>query len=255
MILNDERTWPSDVVHYLEAHRELFWRWEDRRRSDAQPLGSKEARTAARAYDIAVYGLRDCLRPHSLHGYHCTRLTEPEIARILSSGMRPPNRAFLCERIDELWSNGLLDDQAANELKEVNQAGESNRAGMIWFCFFPPRIAGQHGIESFFRFWGGEALYNSHDRGPRLGSLLRQVGVPSLVEADVPISTLPQHTCLDVHLYRQFLINRGFETDERCEHEDRATAPIPAENIRRIIRFPEADFLALTRCNQWHPPL
>jgi hypothetical protein len=28
MILNDEDTWPSDVLHYLQEHQEMFSEWE-----------------------------------------------------------------------------------------------------------------------------------------------------------------------------------------------------------------------------------
>ena len=197
---------------------------------------------------------RACL-PHTLHGFHCTRLTESEIAHILVNGMRPPDRAFLCERIDQLRATGVIDPDTANRLKEQNQAHERNRAGMIWFCFFPPRIAGQGGMGRFFRFWGGEALYNSHERDPVTGPVLATIGGPCLVEVDVPIASLPRFTFLDQHLYRQFLINRGFETSEPCDHEDRSTRPIPVSSVCCIIRFPDREFIALTDCNKWSPRL
>jgi hypothetical protein len=255
MILSDEGTWPAEVVRYLDAHRELFWTWEAQRRSDAEPLGNEQARRLAHEYDVAVDGLRSMLLPFTLHGYHCTRLTEAEIAHILACGMRPPDRAFLCERIDQLRVTGMIDEDIANRLKEQNQAHESSRAGMIWFCFFPPRIAGQDGIERFFRSWGGEALYNSHERDPLTGRILTVIGVPCLVEVDVPIASFPRYTFLDERFYRQFLINRGFETSEPCEHEDRGTWSIPPVNVRRIIRFSDPEFAALTDCNGWIPPL
>jgi hypothetical protein len=48
--------------------------------------------------------------------------------------------------------------------KSENQSDEKYRKNMIWFCFFLPKIAGEHGIMRFFRSWGGEALYNSHEK-------------------------------------------------------------------------------------------
>lgn len=255
MIFNDEGTWPDGVVRYLETNRALFWMCEVRRHSDAESLSNDEARKRAHEYDVAVGGLREVLQPYTLHGYHCTRLTEPEITDIRANGMRPPNRAFLCQRIEQLKQTGAIDEETANELKEKNQAHEGNRAGMIWFCFFPPRIAGRGGIQRLFRSWGGEALYNSHERHPRTGPVLARIGVPCIIEADVPIASVPRHTFPDVHLYRQFLINRGFETSEPCYYEGYATEPIPAENIRRIIRLSDPDLAILTDCDQWRPPL
>jgi len=255
MIFRDESTWPAEVVRYLDTHRELFRTWEAQRRGDAEPFRNEQALRLARQYDVAVDGLRSTLLPFTLCGYHCTRLTEAEIARILAQGMRPPDQDFLCERIDQLRVAGVIDEDVASRLKEHNQAHEGNRAGMIWFCFFPPRISGQDGIERFFRSWGGEALYNSHERDPLTGRILTVIGIPCLVEVDVPIASFPRYTFLDERFYRQFLINRGFGTSEPCEHEDRATCSIPPENVRRIIRFPDPEFVVLTDCNGWIPPL
>jgi hypothetical protein len=255
MELNDESTWPNDVIEYLERHKDLFWAWEQPKEDHTRHVNFAKARIAASNYDRAVERLRSVLNPYTLHGYHCTRLTEDEIAQILAHGMQLPDRNVLCGRIECLRNTGLIDKTLAERLKAENQAQESNRAKMIWFCFFPPYVAGQGGIERFFRSWGGEALYNHHEDDEVTGPALWTIGTPCLIEADVPISILPPYTYLEVHLYRQFLVNRGFKTGEPVEHEDRAIEPIPAQNIRRIIRFPEADFLALTRCTEWSPPL
>ena len=255
MVLNDESTWPPEVIRYLDTHQDLFSSWELRKQGDSEPLSHQQTVQIARAYDDAVEGLREVLMPFTLHGYHCTRLTDAEIEHILSQGMQPPSQAVLADRIDRLRSAKLIDTQIAERLKRENQANENNRAGMIWFCFFSPHVAGQSGIERFFRSWGGEALYNCHERDPITGPILTKIGTPCLIEADVPIASFPRYTFLESHVYRQFLINRGFETSEPCEHEDRATLPLPSENIRRVIRFPEDDFLTLTGCADWIPPI
>ena len=255
MVLNDEGTWPDELVRCLETHLDLFWAWELARTRKSESLSTTQGQELAAGYDRAIDGLRRMLTPYVLHGYHCTRLAEAEIEHILSHGMQLPNRAALCERIERLRAAGLIDDQVADRLKVENQAHEANRAGMIWFCFYPPHIAGQHGIERLLRSWGGEALYNSHERDAVTGRVLGNIGVPCLVEADVPIASFPPHTFPEVHLCRQFLVNRGLRTGESLHHDDRATLPVSAASIRRIIRFPEPDFIALTGCGGWKPPL
>jgi hypothetical protein len=257
MILNDETTWPVDVVQYLEHYYDLFLSWTLRREDrNAAPISDERARAFAFEYERAIYGLHDILSAYTLDGgYHCTRLTEAEIHHLVSNGMGLPNKAMLCERIQNLQDAGLLEPRVADRLRQINQAGETNRAGMIWFCFYPPHIAGQGGIERLLRSWGGEALYSSHERDPLTGPILRGIGTPCLIEATVPIASLPLHTFLENHLYLQFLINRGLQTTEPTCHENRATHPIPAQNIRRIVRFEESDFVTLTNCNTWTPPL
>lgn len=254
MIFNDEATWPEQLVGYLEQNHDLFVDWERRpARSNHNDIHAN--RDAALKFDHAIYGLRDALDPYALHGYHCTRLTEDEIDHILTNGMQLPNASVLSERIHKVQAASLLDRNTADKLRTANLASESNRAGMIWFCFYPPRYAGQEGTERLFRSWGGEALYFLHEKDPATGPALKSFGVPCLVEADVPIASLAHHSFLEIHFYRQFLINRGLETVEDIHHESCAVQPVPARNVRRIIRFPALDFVALTQCDLWVPPL
>jgi hypothetical protein len=237
-------SWPNDLLAYLNRHHRLFLDWE---------TGARKV--TASTYDRAIYGLRDVLQPYAINGWHCTRLTKAEIATIISTGMQLPDGAMLNRRIDALLNTGSVTESVANRLKRENQSHASNRAGMIWFCFFPPRLAGEHGIEGFFRHWGGEALYNSHENDPETGVAINSIGVPSLVEADVPIASLESHGGLDFKVVRRFLIHRGYQTREPVEHEDRIKRPLPAENVRRVISFPEPDFMRLTSCDAWSNPV
>jgi hypothetical protein len=245
----DERTWPTDVLDYLETHRQVFLAWELRH------IGRENIKVNVAEFERASLGLRTALNPHTLHGYHCTRLTQPEIDAIILHGMHPSSATMLRSRIAALLDAGLITALIAKRLSSENQANAIFRSGMIWFCFYPPRNVTQQGVERFFRCWGGEALYNLHERNPRVAPILNRIGVPCLVEADVPIASLEIHSYLDSKVARRFLVKRGLKTIESIDHEDRAKQPIPAGNIRRIIRFPERDFIRLTRCDKWTPPL
>ncbi|MDH6258420.1 hypothetical protein [Bradyrhizobium sp. BR13661] len=250
MILSDENTWPTDVIKYLEREEGTFRAWEE------QSAGLSPARiVSGPEYDAALYGLRAALDACELRGYHCTRLTESEIGHIVANGMQLPSGSMLRKRIHALQGDGLIDATVAKRLVEKNQADEENRAGRIWFCFFPPYLAGESGIESLLRYWGGEALYNLHDRDPETEPILARIGTPCLIEADVPISSMKGPSFLDMKVARQFLMRRGFRSSEPVEHEDRAIKAIPPQNIKRIIRYPERDFIKLTRCDEWEKPL
>ena len=76
MEFNDENTWPADVLDYLRKHHSLFLTWAKRGE------GPKPCPVAPEQYDSALEGLRRVLINHVLHGYHCTRLTDAEIAHI-----------------------------------------------------------------------------------------------------------------------------------------------------------------------------
>jgi hypothetical protein len=72
--------------------------------------------------------------------------------------MQLPDSKMLARRIEQLVASSHLDDNIAAKLLATNQADEQYRAGTVWFCLFRPGIAGQSGIGSFFRFWGGKTL-------------------------------------------------------------------------------------------------
>jgi hypothetical protein len=245
--LADLSTWPQDILSHLEKNYSLYLGWEAR----------SKHRSSAFAYDTARYNLKALIRNSgcAIRGYHCTRLTEAEIHTILVGGMSLPNLALLHKRIADVVTSEILEESVAQRLMSNNQANDAKRAGMIWFCFFPPYTAGQWGIERFFRSWGGEALYNSHEDDPITGPVLAKIGVPCIIEALVPTVNLPRFSWLDTRLIRRFLVHRGFKSEEELDHEDRSESPIPSEHIVRIIRFPDADFISLTGCSKWKPPL
>ena len=245
IILEDEETWPVQVIDHCTNHHDFYLKWEQGNINEA----------SCHKYDNLIDDLDDILRvvrtDYILPGYHCTRLTDYEIQFILDNGMQLPNKDILNERINFIEKVGLINSQISEKLKSNNQADDENRAGKLWFCFFPPYYAEQWGIERFFISWGGEALYNSHERDAVSGHVLKTIGTPCIVEAYVPIKILNISFWLS-KLIRRFLINRGLETSENIHIEDYIVEPIPSQNINRIIKFPESDFLRLTGCDAWN---
>ena len=247
--MDRENTWPADVLKFLELHSQTFLSWE------LHTIGRFRQKIDPPAYDRATIGLRSVLNSHLLHGFHCTRLTKEEMQQIERDGMSLPDVSTLHKRICSIQNAGLISPGIASQLREKNQSSEPNRAKKIWFCFYHPRLAGQHGIERFFRSWGGEALYNSHETDPLVGGILRSIGIPCLIEAEIPIISLRTHSYLTDKIARRFLIIRGLVTNESVNHDDYAEFAIPAQNIKRNIRYGDSEFDSLTGCNNWQPPL
>ena len=237
-------SWPSDVLAHLHTHHRLFLDWDE--------FGSKNV--TARAYDRAIYDLDDILQQYEVIGWHCTRLTDEEMAVINSSGLQIPDAAMLNRRIEAILKAGYITEIVATRLKSKNQANEESRAGQIWFYLFPPRVDGELGTDCL-RLWGGEALYNSHDRDPLTGAVLRAIGAPCLIEADVPIASFGPLSGAPFNLVRSFLISGGRQTKRPAHLAERITDPLAEKNIRRIIRYPDPDFLKLTGCDKWYEPL
>jgi hypothetical protein len=241
--LGEPDAWPIRLTELLDEHHEVFRNWE-----------VAPDRVGAPVWDAAIMAVAKALSPYSITGWHCTRLTDAEIGQIIASGMQLPDGAMLRGRIEALVRANLMPGDVAGRLQTVNQADDSSRAGILWFCFFPPRLAGEHGIGRFFRHWGGEALYNSHEDDAATSSLLRAIGTPCVVEADVPVSALKSAVGLAMKLVRCDLIRRGYPTEEPGEHEDRCVQPLAATCIRRVIRGGDPEFATLTGCHAWRRP-
>jgi hypothetical protein len=169
--------------------------------------------------------------------------------------MQLPSADMLNQRIDAVLKEGLLTVPIADRLKADNQADEEGRAGIICFCFFSLNLVYQSSIERFFRHWGGEALYNSHERDPETGIAISRIGTPCLIEADVPIAILNPYSWLNIKVVLRFLINHGYRINESLDLEACAIQPLPMETIRRVIVYPDPEFIKLTGCDKWKPPL
>jgi len=69
IIISDQTTWPTEVISYLEKNHHRFVGWET-------PVTD---RVSAHEFDQAIFEFRRLLKPFSLVGYHCTKLTPYEI--------------------------------------------------------------------------------------------------------------------------------------------------------------------------------
>ena len=237
--------WPAKLLGYLDKHHDLFLGWETKQ----GPVVS------AQDYDKAIHGLRRVLQPYEILGWHCTRLTDDEADEIRRNGMQLPNAEMLARRIDAVVRTGEITSDIARRLKSENEAGAEYRAGMIAFCFYPPGNAGEDGIGRFFRHWGGEALYVCHENDPVTSPAISCIGTPCIVEAHIPIASLRQYGSLDLSIYRRYLFSRGDCIPRPSDYEDCIEHPLPAENVRRVIRFPGPDFYSLTECFEWRRPI
>ena len=237
--------WPAALLAHLDQYHDLFLHWE-----------TKQSRISPQVFDEAICVLRDALQPYEILGWHCTRLTDAEADEVRCNGMQLPNAEMLARRIEALVKDKLIAPDIAERLKSKNQADKNYRARKVWFCFFPPRNAGEHGIKRFFRHWGGEALYVCHENDPLTSHAISCIGLPRIVEADVPISALRLHGNLEPSIYRRYLLSRGYQKAESIvDYEDCIVHPIPAENVKRVISFPDPDFSFLTGCSEWRSPI
>ena len=242
--LDQPTAWPTDLCTYLDERYELFLGWE-----------AKQDRVPHQAFDEAIDGLARVLQPYAIVGWHCSRLTDEEIEHIGHNGMQMPDSAMLERRINALVLTNKLSFDAALQLKAENRAEEDSHSGKIWFCFYPPRRAGEGGIGRFFHLWGGEALYVCHETNPVTSAAISRIGTPCLVEAEVPMALIGRWYNPAFNIYRRFLVSRGWRTRESLDYDDFVAHQLLAEKVRRVVSFPDPEFLALTGCSEWRRPI
>ena len=238
--LNRPCSWPRELLRYLDEYCDLFRRWKTR-----------QSEVSVRAFDQAIQGLRDALQPYHILGWHCTRLTDAEGDDILRNGMQLPDAGMLARRIDVLVKTGEITPHIGRRLASENEASSKSRAGRVWFCFFPPGNAGEHGIGRFFRHWGGEALYVCHESDPVTSPALSCIGTPRIVEAEVPIASLRMYGNLEAAFYCRYLASRDIPMPQPSDYEDCVEQPLSAENVRRVISIHDPDFDSLTGHSEW----
>lgn len=245
IVISQQSTWPEQVVDYLDRNHLKFIGWET----------SGGDRVLAHEYDQAILEFRSLLKEFSLIGYHCTKLTCDEIEDIRNNGMKLQCGDSLKQRILRLESAQEIDRAVAQKLLSCNQADDSNRAFMLWFCFFEPHLAGFYGIHRFFKSWGGEALYNSHENQKTTGDALKEIGIPCIIKAKVAISSLKASYYPCSVLIRAYLQGRGYVIRNSIKHEGYSTEDISSDQIEAIYQYPSDKFIQLTKCNEWRGEL
>lgn len=239
--LSQPATWPSALRDTLNELRPVFRSWELNLPGRAAP-----------AFDAAVRTLGEALLPYNLRGYHFTRLTEEEARQIRANGLEVLSEELIERRINALVADGGITEDQAKRLLAKNQVHERNRAGMAWFCFYLAHQVRENGVRPLLEHWGGEALYNTHAEDPELGTLLRTLGHPALVEADVPVAHLSSTIRLAFKVVEVDLHHHGIKNSKYPGRlEDYSRQSLLPSMVRRVVLHPEQAFVELTQCQDW----
>ena len=237
-------SYPSQLLEVIKKEIDVFRAWE-------LDFPSR----SASSYDRSMERLCEALQPYAVRGWHCTKLTRSEIEDVRVNGLRVLNYKFLEARIGSLVKESIVDVNLARLLLSGSRARDSNRAGMAWFCFYEPRFAGEEGIRRLLSNWGGEALYWAFEGHSEVGPILRNIGIPAVVEARVPINVLRSADRIAVAAVRVYLKAMGERVLESAKAEHYSIFDIPASFLEAIHVYPESGFRAITSCDGWRLPL
>src|SRR6266545_1187129 len=175
---DDENSWPAALLQGLEAHRETIAAFQRERaridqaaQEDVTLRIYRHPNQHQNAWDAALALAARTVATCHLLGFHATRLVESDIEEIGQRGLQLLSVELLRRRVEARKTDGTITDRQAARLLEHNQAAEDNRSGRTAFFFTRAQLKNA-GLDRLCRSWGGEALYNYHERNPQTGPLL-----------------------------------------------------------------------------------
>jgi hypothetical protein len=242
--LDHPSTWPHPLLAALAEYEQTFRAWE-------LDLPEKSHQT----FEPAMTALGQALQPYAIRGWHCTRLTPREAREVETNGLDILGDHLIKTRISALVHSNEMDADVAEKILTTNLGTTPTREGRAWFCFQAPWQMGKSGIMPPLQIWGGEAIYANHEGDPIVGTILRRLGTPILVEADIPVSYLPSPDRIATAVSQTYLKHKGCWGVKPGRLQHFATKRISPPLLRRLIRFPDPEFALLTGCDTLVPTL
>jgi hypothetical protein len=131
--------------------------------------------------------IEDYVAANPLAVYHCTKQLSERPYSV--SGLRVLNFEEHHNDIrDQLRNHELVTPSLFQKIDKGLTDWEKNHTGtrekMLWFCVDRQLVFDQ-GTESFFKYFGGEAVYFPFMDDPEVAQLLEQLGEPVVVEAQI----------------------------------------------------------------------
>jgi hypothetical protein len=220
--LDDESTWPPAVLKHLEAN-----------------VGE-----LAVAQVEFVSAIDELIGDQEIIGYHCTRLTQDEVARVKAQGLCPLTEEMRQSRVQRRVEAGNISPEMGARLLQLGLGG-NGRHRLGYSCFFFTKEIGEW-CWKFFRYWGGESIYVPHmstDSEER--NTLRAIGAPCIIEIAVPVSAIPHKS-----VAQGFLYEYGRRRDIQIREASHDVARVPMR-VLRVIEYGSSDFTRRTKDIPW----
>lgn len=255
--LDDEHSWPNEIVKLLESKLALLRSFGERElqiHRSAQDDVLVRINPPTNEYwfereSIAV-NVGQLLEGRSIIGWHCTRLCDDEVASLRRAGMYPLSPETLSARLQHRIDNGDIPSSAASRFASEHDAKNIHRQ-MLWFIFDRKCLRDESGVGRFFASWGGEALYNHHEDDSHTGPILRSIGQPRIVEASLPLKSVDVPELPGEWFVRAFLDHRDIQRPHDARTDGHVRVAVPPEDVCRVFTLGESDFEILTGASRW----
>lgn len=178
LILDDPTTWPSEIRSRLQNSEIAKVVMQHRYIDDL--LKHVEIRKA-------VCEIEQCVENSSLTAFHCTKQLEDR--PFSDSGLRVLQFTEHHARfLDYVRSRKLLPESTYKRLEmgleEWCKEHTGRREGMLWVCV-DRSLVFHYGALPFFDYFGGEAIYFPFREDQEIGTFLKKLGTPVVVEVRI----------------------------------------------------------------------
>lgn len=177
-----------------------------------------------------------------IHAYHCTR--EPYPGFFEHHGLRltdiKSHQAEFLVTHGHLFSTSQLSAVQRRWQAYFGSGGQAkSRNGRIWACLSRSLLR-DPGVEGFFQYYGGEAIYKPLLMEPEIVAILASIGRPVVVEIAMAANQLKAygplaHTAISQY-HKSVRPDAWAYTSEAC-----CRVPIPPEKVIRVT--PRTEFV------------
>lgn len=235
-------SWPFGLTEYLKSNSQLVREFCDQ----VPPVQSRpfEFMDILPNSCIPLIEIVDrILRPEILKAYHCTRLTDIDVAAIRCDGLRLPSIPFWHEKIKNSQSN-THDAERLIQLVGVGEKLNELMNPKIHFCLSVELLKDPAATHRFFRNWGGENFYVNIEDNQEFREVLA-TGTASIVIAKLRTLEIGSHRHLVTMFIRRFMQHLDCSSELEAA-ECWAQQPVLPSSIFSIIQCGNDDFSRLS---------
>ena len=172
------------VLNYLDTDRELSFR-----RETAEFESPNRSNPYAAGYHELLEDLSRKMDARTIRGWHYTRLTDPEVEKLRTTGIYLSTLETTRQRLNSQVACGQVSVEIAEALLKAsplqNREQRDARSHRFWMTSHPVGIDDDD-VNLLLGNWGGEAIY-SWLEDPSLQQIVSTIGKPRVLEVAVPL--------------------------------------------------------------------
>lgn len=258
--IEDMDTWPKEFLKLATSNKKLILSYhkalkkiDNACEEDVMKRFLLPKNIYLNEYEKLLAELNAILIDYNLIGYHCTKLTELEINDIKYNGLKVLSSDLITKRFCLAERQGFISSEDASnflkstELESVLNHKQGVREGTLWFCSNRSTLREPGMVQSFFEFWGGEAVRRNYKIQEQGMMQLKRIGNPCVVKCSIPFKDIKNVLREYAEYLVSYFISKDIENPEPSAKFDiRIARDLDASEIENIFDISNPNFEKLT---------